>query len=504
MLAAGIAEAEQDAIYISVANATYCRLLVSATVQVGLRPRTLTATEMLTFAETHRPAMFIVDEQQVGALRHVPALNREFPDRMTAALVVVLSSGATMTPLLPRRDANQPYDGALVLPQTPAVLLAQLSVILYAHRAYVQRFGPAMEELQFHRGIFRSVTSGISVASATEKDFPLVYVNPAFEVMTGYSLEDVRGKNCRFLQGEDRDQPGLVQLREALRARQETVAILRNYKRDGTPFWNQLSLSLISDPNGHVTHFVGIQTDVSARITFEEALRDSEKLAAVGRLAASLAHEMNNPLATVINLVYLARNEEANAEKNELLDMAAVELNRVAVLTTQSLRFYRQSSKPTVVRPVDLLTEVLNVHAATLANRRVTLHRKDCACASIVCLESEIRQVLSTLLRNAMDALEEKPGSIFVRVREATAGEEATRGVLITVADTGTGMSPKTTQRLYTAFHTTKDRGGNGLGLWLSKEIVDRHKGRMRVRSRQRVPSGTVFQLFLPSHSVSA
>ena len=183
--------------------------------------------------------------------------------------------------------------------------------------------------------------------------------------------------------------------------------------------------------------------------------------------------------------------------------MAAEELKRVTLLTTQSLRFYRQSSKPTAVRPVDLVSAVLDVYSVKLVNAHVLLERKDSTCESIVCLESEIRQVVSNLLRNAMDALEEKPGRILVRVREATDWQNRTKGVLLTIADTGAGMSAETKQHLYTAFQTTKEQKGTGLGLWLSKEIIDRHHGTIRVRSRQAERSGTVFQLFLPYQSMA-
>ncbi len=493
---------------ICVDDPTHRRLIEGVAAQLGLQPQLVSADHLTNIAFSGGVAMIVADERTAGDLRQMsvstPVLTNHVTHRVSAALVAVLPVGSAEMPLLPKRDGEVPYDGVLVLPQTPGVLLAQLSVILYAHRAYIQRFETAMEELQLNRRIFRSVTSGISVASATEDDFPLVYVNPAFEVMTGYSLEDIEGKNCRFLQGEEHNQPGLTLIREALKGRRETVAIIRNYRKDGSPFWNELSLSPIADREGNITHFVGIQNDVTARVAFEEALRDSEKLAAVGRLAASIAHEINNPLATVTNLIYLARHEEDEEQKEQFLDMAGEELNRVTLLTTQSLRIYRQSSKPTAVRPVDLVSSVLDVYSVKLTNNHVTLQRKDSTCESIVCLESEIRQVFSNLIRNAMDAMEGKPGRVQVRVREATDWQDETKGVLITVADTGCGMSAETRQGLYTAFHTTKEQKGTGLGLWVSKEIIDRHRGKIRVRSRQSAPSGSVFELFLPYQSLAS
>jgi signal transduction histidine kinase len=143
------------------------------------------------------------------------------------------------------------------------------------------------------------------------------------------------------------------------------------------------------------------------------------------------------------------------------------------------------------------------MYAGQLENAHVKVERDDRADVSIVCLESEIRQVLNNLVRNAIDAMRAAGGRLRVRTRDATEWRSGTRGVRITIADTGTGMSPETRRNIYTAFFTTKGIGGTGLGLWISGEIVNRHHGRLLVRSTQRPGrSGTVFELFIPSQSV--
>jgi PAS domain S-box-containing protein len=317
--------------------------------------------------------------------------------------------------------------------------------------------------------------------------------------MTGYALEEVLGRNCRFLQGEDTDQPGLSLIRDALRDRRECVSVLKNYRKDGTPFWNELSLSPIRNREGEVTHFVGIQTDVTARVEFEAALRESEKLAAVGRLASSIAHEINNPLESVMNLLFLARHTTNHTEMHRYLNVADQELRRVSLITAQSLRFYKQSTKPQAIYPAELLDSVLSMYAGQLENANVAIAREDRADSPIVCLDSEIRQVLNNLVRNAIDAMRAEGGNLCIRTRDATEWRSGSKGVLITIADTGIGMSPETRKNIYTAFFTTKGIGGTGLGLWISGEIVNRHHGRLLVRSTQRTGrSGTVFQLFLP------
>lgn len=258
-------------------------------------------------------------------------------------------------------------------------------------------------------------------------------------------------------------------------------------------------MSPIRNAAGEVTHFVSIQNDVTSRIAFEEALRESEKLAAAGRLAASIAHEINNPLEAITNLLYLARRRTSEPDVEEYLGQAEKELQAVAHITAQSLRFYRQSTKATAVRPVDLISSVLDLYAGKFVQRGITVARKDSMSESIVCMESEIRQVISNLIRNAMDAIPPSGGRLFVRTREATDWRSGSKGVVITIADTGTGMSPEITKKIYKAFYSTKGIAGTGLGLWVSSEIVTRHHGHLRVRSRTTPGcSGTTFGLFLP------
>ena len=325
------------------------------------------------------------------------------------------------------------------------------------------------------------MTSGISVANAKLPDLPLVYVNPAFEVMTGYCLEEVQGKNCRFLQGVQTGQAEITELREAIRDEREVVVILKNFRKDGKPFWNELSLSPIKNREG------------------EAALRESEKLAAVGRLASSIAHEINNPLESVMNLLFLAQSEEDFREARRYVVQADKELRRVALITSQSLRFYRQSTKPQQVTASDLLESVMDLYEGRAGNAGVQLDRRERAVGTVLCLDSEIRQVLNNLVRNALDAMMGKGGTLRIRTRDATDWPTGRRGIVITVADQGTGIAAGTLERMFKPFFTTKGIAGTGLGLWISQEIIERHQGRLRVRSRvDGRTSGTVFALFLP------
>ena len=472
------------------------RLLEGVATQIDLEVVEVSEEKLVTGDMTRFEAV-IADRADAERLHK--RLCATLPSDDVNPLVIVLGAGDNVDQLLLER---KPSDGIIELPQEPAQLLAQLSVVLYARRAFALRYQSALEELHLNRRIFRSVTSGISVASATAEDLPLTYVNPAFEVMTGYSLESVQGKNCRFLQGDDRDQSALTVLREAIVNQRQVTVVLRNYRKDGSCFWNELSMAPIRNREGKVTHFVGIQNDVTARVEFEAALRESEKLAAVGRLAASIAHEINNPLESVMNLLYLADREETLESTKKYVQEAELEVKRIALITTQSLRFYRQNTRAQAVDCDELLCEVLDLYMPKLTRFHIAVCHDRTAHDSVVCMDSEIRQVLSNLVRNAIDAMRPAGGRLRVRTRLMTEHRSGLSGVAMTVADTGSGISPDVLKKLYTAFFTTKGDVGTGLGLWVSAAIIERHRGRVFVRSRQ--GAGTVFTVFLPFDTVSA
>ncbi len=489
--------ATQGGVGLLIADSMMRRLVESASIHLEL------ATEMLEVdradpATLARFELIVADEPVAVEVRRRMLDREQGGEGVNPAVVAVRTAGRVSEAQEEARAVESSFDGVLTLPMQPGPAAAQLSLILYAHRAFARRYQSALDELHLNRRIFRSVTSGISVADATLPDLPLTYVNPAFEVMTGYSLEEVQGLNCRFLQGEERNQPGVTLVREAIRDEREVTAIIKNIRKDGSFFWNELSLSPIRNREGKVTHFVGIQSDITARVEFEAALRESEKLAAVGRLASSIAHEINNPLESVMNLLYLAQHEKDPDSMMTYLAQADKQVQRVALITSQSLRFYRQSSRPQAVQCGALLESVLDLYESRAENSHVRIEHRERSHESIVCLESEIRQVLNNLVRNAIEAMK-TGGRLLIRSRDTKNWATGAAGVVLTIADTGTGISAQTMAQLYKPFFTTKGAAGTGLGLWISSEIVTRHHGLLRVRSNQRPGrSGTVFTLFLP------
>jgi signal transduction histidine kinase len=253
------------------------------------------------------------------------------------------------------------------------------------------------------------------------------------------------------------------------------------------------------DGRGAICGIIVLGVDVTESKRAEHALVQSEKLAAVGRLASSIAHEINNPLEAVTNLLFLAKRAAISPKAIEFLTLAESELLRVSAITSQTLRFHRQSTNQKQVTSQELIGGTLLLFHGRLNNSSVSLERRERACSPVLCFDGEIRQVLSNLVGNAIDAMNPEGGRLLVRTREGTDWKTNRRGVIFTVADTGSGMSAQTQSRIFEPFFTTKEMGGTGLGLWISREIVDRHKGSFKIRSRQSEQgSGTVIALFLP------
>lgn len=258
----------------------------------------------------------------------------------------------------------------------------------------------------------------------------------------------------------------------------------------------------ILNPGTPQTCLIGMNLDITQQKRGAEVLMQTEKLAVAGRLAASIAHEINNPLEAVINLLYLLTESELDDQQRVFAQTMQSELGRIAQIATHTLRFHRQSTRATETFAKDLLKTVLALHAGKIRNASIDLIERYRATIPVTGFEGELRQVLANLIGNAIDAMHgaSGPRTLTLRTRCATRIANAEQGVLITIADTGEGMSAETLARIFDAFFTTKLETGTGLGLWVSHEIVVKHRGTLRVRSSQNPARiGTVFQLFLPS-----
>ncbi|WP_263355843.1 two-component system sensor histidine kinase NtrB [Acidicapsa ligni] len=254
-----------------------------------------------------------------------------------------------------------------------------------------------------------------------------------------------------------------------------------------------------ADESSNISQLLVVSREITRKKLTEDALLKSERLAALGRLASSIAHEINNPLEAVTNLLYLANHSDELPQIHEFLSIAEREIRRVSVIANQTLRFHKQTKDPRAVTCDELLETVLSIYHGRILSHRVRVERRRSTSQKIVCFDGEIRQILNNLVSNAVDSMSAHGGRLILSSQSATDWKTGESGVRITVADTGSGMSRETRNHIFEAFFTTKGLGGAGLGLWLSKEIIDRDGGRLNVRSNQGPDcNGTVFTLFLP------
>lgn len=234
----------------------------------------------------------------------------------------------------------------------------------------------------------------------------------------------------------------------------------------------------------------------------ESVLRQSEKLALVGRLASSIAHEINNPLEAMMNLLYLLEGTPLNEEQQGYLSTAQQELVRVSQIAAQTLTFNRQRDIKGEASVSALLDSVLVLYQGRLAGSQIVVERRYQNTAPFLCYPGELRQLFANLIGNAFDATR-KGGCILLRERTATHPKTGQSGILITVADTGHGMSAEVKAHLFEAFKSTKGNNGSGLGLWISKGIIEKHCGSIQCRSSTEPKvHGTVFTIFIPIDGV--
>lgn len=243
--------------------------------------------------------------------------------------------------------------------------------------------------------------------------------------------------------------------------------------------------------------WIGMASD--ARIAAQLSAQQLERMAAAGKIAASVAHEINNPLEAVMNLLYLAQGGELGSQEREYLAMAQAELRRIAQITTHTLKFYREHSSPTATSIPDLVESALMLFKNSLVTSSITVE-KDWPeeVPHIICREGEIRQVIANLISNAIDVMG-KEGTLRLGIE---VGDE---GLTTYVADSGGGIEPEFRDKIMEPLFTTKGIGGTGLGLSLSAEIIKRHGGRLSFMTEsERTPTGTRFEIFLPYEPAEA
>jgi len=328
--------------------------------------------------------------------------------------------------------------------------------------------------------------------------------NSCAERMFGYTAEEMIGQSIRKVIPQDvfADEDRIMAA-VARGERTEHFETVRK-RRNGECIEVSLTLSPVFGENGEISGVASITRDVSQQKRVEKALHTTERLATVGRMAATIAHEINNPLEAVTNLVFLAQSCMSDDKGKMFLQQAQQELARVALLTKQTLGFYRETKGARELTLGELVTPLVSVFSARARNKQISIETQIRRDPKLQGIPGEIRQLFANLLNNSIDAAPNR-GRIVIRVSSARERTGAERdGVRLTVCDNGPGIAFELRKKLFEPFFTTKKEVGTGLGLWVSTNVVRKHEGTIRVRSSMETgKSWTAFSVFLPLSSPS-
>ncbi len=384
-------------------------------------------------------------------------------------------------------------------------------------KAYEREIARQREELaqldklktQFFANISRAEEAQVRLAAIVEssddaiasKDLNGIVTswNKSAEKLFGYKAEEIIGRPVTLIIPPELHQDETMILGKISRGEKidhfETVRITKSGERVDV----SLTISPVRDNTGQVIGAAKIVRNITENKKIELALRTTEKLAAAGRLAATVAHEINNPLEAVTNLVYLAKRDLPDSKKvGSYLQLASRELDRVAHIARQTLGFYRETSSPALFDVSRTLSDLLLLYETRLETRKIKLVKRYNKELEITGLAGEIRQAFSNLITNAIDAMPDG-GSLAIRARKSHQWSTRKPGVRITILDTGSGIAPQHRNNLFQPFFTTKADVGTGLGLWITRNIIEKHGGIIRVRTRTGAKGhGTAFSIFLP------
>ena len=360
------------------------------------------------------------------------------------------------------------------------------------------------QEIRAREEWFRITLTSIGDAViATDQHGRVTFLNPIAETMTGTSQANAKGKDIQEvfpIFNEITKQPVEDPVKKVLNL--GLIVGLANHTvlkhTDGSLTPIEDSAAPIRDDREQLIGVVLVFHDATKERKALEILRKTEKLAAAARLSATVAHEINNPLEAVVNLVYIAKGTSgAPPAVVELLTLAENELERVAHITRQTLGFYRESTQPEMIEIPSLIQSVLKLYSNKFDVKRVAVKLDFDDCPRILGVPGEIKQVVSNLISNAVDAVSQN-GTIRIKAQSIDNG--AGSGIRIVVEDDGPGVSDEHADRIFEPFFTTKKEVGTGLGLWITKEIVERHGGTILVRNQDATgeAGGAAFIIHLP------
>jgi PAS domain S-box-containing protein len=404
-----------------------------------------------------------------------------------------------------RLEAVRRSTTSLIATMYLTTALAVIGLVLlafYILREMVQREKHAAEIRQREEWFRVTLGSIGDAVIATDERGKVIFMNAIAEDLTGIPLAQARGQavhkvfpifNEQTRKPVDNPVAKVLELGRVMGLANHTVL----QRADGKIIPIEDSAAPIYDDQKRLRGVVMVFRDVTLEKQAQDVMRKAEKLAAAGRLAATVAHEINNPLEAVGNLIYIVRNSPGlSQEITGYLAMAETELERVSHITRQTLGFYRDSSVPEPVQVRSVVESVLRLYDNKMRSKGISVELNQVDSPPVLGLQGELKQLIANLVSNAADAVG-RGGRI--RISIAPAVRERSRGVEISVADNGPGVAAENRMHIFEPFFTTKQDVGTGLGLWVSKEIAERHGGSIQLNAnREHSLGGAIFTVFLP------
>ena len=362
------------------------------------------------------------------------------------------------------------------------------------------------QQLKASRELYQITLKSLGEAVvSTDPKGNISFINPVAQQLTGWDYAIAAGRPFGEVMrlSDERTRLNVEDPIETVRRAQKVVGFSNSLvltSRTGEEYPIELTGAPILDDRGIVVGVVVVFRDVTQRRQTEQILRTSERMTLAGRLSATIAHEIRNPLDTVTNLVYLLQHEQAPSPASaQYLQMASDELARIAQITGQLLTFHREARSPVAVNLTEVLESVLTVFAPQIKQNHIAVQRRFDTDLCVRGFPGELRQVFSNLVGNAIEAMT-RGGQLVLHTRESSlACDPARKGVRVTVLDNGIGIPKGVRRNLFAPFYTTKGEKGTGLGLWISRGITEKHEGTIHVSSRiGKGQSGAAFSVFLP------
>jgi two-component system, NtrC family, sensor kinase len=399
------------------------------------------------------------------------------------------------------------------VPVVPEVLRAKVGVFVELYRKtrmlehlndeLEQRVVERTELLKVSEDQFRTRAELLELASEAImvrefKGGAIRFWNAGAEALYGWDRDEVLGQDIHSLL-----RTVFPISREALESQLREKGSWKGNLRQRTKEGAEIIVACRKTVNLEGDAVLEVNRDITAQIMAEDALRETEKLAAMGRVAGIIAHEINNPLAAITNLFYLIRNHPSlDEDARQIARLAEQELQRVSHITRQTLTFYRESKTPIAVSLTELLDDVVGLQERQLHHAHIDVEKRYFSSCAVHGFPVELRQIFLNLIGNAIQAMP-NGGTMRLTVREGFDWISGRRGISVFVTDTGVGIKKQDARKLFEPFFSTKSTKGTGLGLWISKGIAQKYEGRIAFRSYCPGPeSMTSFRVFFPSTGV--